>query len=447
MALFLNVSDRSARPDRGRRTMRRSSPGPGPAQLRRAGRAAARGHLRRRRSGDHRRIGADRGDHRDRRGQGPRRRGARRVRHPGRPGPVDPAADHHAHRHHRLDGATTPRGSAPCCPSFLEFIRGCVLVAHNARSTSGSSRPPARRLGAAVAGPGRGRHRPAGPQRAQPGTRRPASGCPRSPRCSGRAVAPDHRALTDARATVDVLHALFERLGSLGVHSLVGAADASRDVAPERRRKRRSGRSPAGRARASTCSAGRATRCCTSAPRGNLHQRVRSYFSAAETRDRIKHMVTLAERVDHVECAHALEAHIREQRLIAVHQPPYNRRSREPGKVCWVTLTDEAVPAAEHRPDRARRGPPPASARSPPGWPRRPRSRRCRTRCRSGAARCGSGGVDPDGSPCALAELGRCGAPCAGAEDERRYAAHVDRIRRARSTAGRTSCWRCCATG
>ena len=31
---------------------------------------------------------------------------------------------------------------------------------------------------------------------------------------------PDHRALHDARATVDVLHGLMERVGSLGVHSL-----------------------------------------------------------------------------------------------------------------------------------------------------------------------------------------------------------------------------------
>ena len=49
-------------------------------------------------------------------------------------------------------------------------------------------------------------------------------------------------------------------------------------------------------------------------------------------------------------------------------------------------------------------------------------------RCPSGAAPCGSGGTDPDATPCALAELGRCGAPCAGAEDVDSYRAHVDRI-------------------
>ena len=125
-------------------------------------------------------------------------------------------------------------------------------------------------------------------------------------------------------------------------------------------------------------------------------------------------MVALAERVDHVECAHALEAHIREQRLIAIHQPPYNRRSRKPGKVSWVTLTDEAFPRlsiVRCRPAGR------AVCLGPftlPGWP--PQTavealqdavpiRRCTARIRR---------IDPDGSPCALAELGRCGAPCSG---------------------------------
>jgi DNA polymerase-3 subunit epsilon len=34
----------------------------------------------------------------------------------------------------------------------------------------------------------------------------------------------------------------------------------------------------------------------------------------------------------------------------------------------------------------------------------------------------------PDGTPCVLAELGRCGAPCAGHQDEVAYATLVDRI-------------------
>ena len=127
-------------------------------------------------------------------------------------------------------------------------------------------------------------------------------------------------------------------------------------------------------------------------------------------------MVTLAERVDHVECAHALEAHIREQRLIAIHQPPYNRRSRKPGKVSWVTLTDEAFPRlsiVRAAPDEAAGCLGPFSSRvaaqtAVEALQDAVPIRRCTARIRR---------IDPDGSPCALAELGRCGAPCAGAED------------------------------
>ena len=75
-------------------------------------------------------------------------------------------------------------------PSFLEFIRGCVLVAHNAPFDVGFLKArlrPARSC--------RGRvplwWTPFGwPARCCPGPRRPASGCPRSPRCSVRLSRP-----------------------------------------------------------------------------------------------------------------------------------------------------------------------------------------------------------------------------------------------------------------
>src|SRR5699024_6499157 len=119
-------------------------------------------------------------------------------------------------------------------------------------------------------------------------------------------VAPDHRALTDARATVDVMHGLFERLGSLGVthvHDLTTAADP---VPPARRRKVHL---------AQTLPTGPGVYLFTG-PGGeilyvgtakNLRRRVRQYFTSAPDRRRIGEMVDLAARVEVVECPTALE--------------------------------------------------------------------------------------------------------------------------------------------
>ncbi len=71
---------------------------------------------------------------------------------------------------------------------------------------------------------------------------------------------------------------------------------------------------------------------------------MRQYFVASETRSRMGEMVGLAERVDPIECAHALEAQVRELRLIAAHKPRYNRRSKFPERSVWLKLTVEAFP-------------------------------------------------------------------------------------------------------
>lgn len=52
----------------------------------------------------------------------------------------------------------------------------------------------------------------------------------------------------------------------------------------------------------------------------------------------------LASSIDHVECAHPLEAGVRELRMLSTHAPPYNRRSKFPYRWWWVALTDEAFP-------------------------------------------------------------------------------------------------------
>ena len=326
-------------------------------------------------------------------------------------------------------------------PPFLEFIRGTVLVAHNARFDIGFLKAACARCHLPA---------PANPVVDTVRVARAALTRQEAPSVRLSALAelfhartrPNHRALHDARATVDVLHGLFERLGPLGVHSLTELTVLGAEVEPGRRRKRhladglpaRPGvylfRGPGG----AVLYVGTSS---------NLRRRVRSYFTTAEQRTRIREMVALADGVDHVECAHALEAHIREQRLIALHQPPYNRRSRAPRKVCWIVLTRETFPRLSVV---AR---PPAAGTVALG-PFRSRAaagaavdaiedqvqiRRCHQRIAANA----------HGNPCALAELGRCGAPCAGGNPRpvrrsRRQGRGVDprRIRRgARRPAGR----------
>jgi DNA polymerase-3 subunit epsilon len=91
----------------------------------------------------------------------------------------------------------------------------------------------------------------------------------------------------------------------------------------------------------------------------NLRRRVRNYFTGSETRGRMKEMVSLATRVDHVVCAHPLEAGVRELRLLVAHAPPYNRRSKFPKRAWWITLTDEPFPrfAIVRTPNRDALGP------------------------------------------------------------------------------------------
>ncbi len=123
----------------------------------------------------------------------------------------------------------------------------------------------------------------------------------------------------------------------------------------------------------------------------DIATRVRSYFTAAEKRARISEMLAAAERVEAVECAHALEAEVRELRLIAAHAPPYNRRSKFPERVVWLKLTDEAYPrlsvvrAAGPTPTTAYLGPFTLAQGGRAG-----RRRASTTRSRCASARCAS---------------------------------------------------------
>jgi DNA polymerase III subunit epsilon len=244
---------------------------------------------------------------------------------------------------------------------------------------------------------------------------------------------PDHRALTDARATVDVLHALIGRVGSLGVHSLEELATYSARVAPAQRRKRHlaDGLPDAPGVCVFRYAQGRALYIGKSQ---RIRSRVRTYFTASESRTRMAEMVGLAVRVDPIVCATPLEAEVRELRLIAELAPRYNRRSRHPERAVWVKLTAEAFPrlslVREVRDDAAAG----AAYLGPFSSRRSARAAMEAVEAAVGLRTC-STRISPrrPGHACVLAELGRCAAPCTGAVDVAGYLPVADAARRALS--------------
>ncbi len=314
-------------------------------------------------------------------------------------------------------------------PAFLEFARGCVLVAHNAPFDIGFLRAGVARLG--IGWPGfdvldtvhLARHTVT---REEVRDRRLAT----LARFFGASTTPTHRALDDARATVDVLHAMIGRLGNLGVTSLEELRTFTSRVSPEQRRKRHlaEGLPHAPGVYVFADARGRALYVGTSR---DIRTRVRSYFTASETRSRMAEMVGLAERVTPVVCATPLEAEVRELRLIAEHKPRYNRRSRHPERAPWVKLTVEAFPrlsvVREVRDDGADYlGPFPSTLAAEQAVAALHEAFAVRQCTRRLPAR-----PSPGASACALAEMDRCGAPCTGAQSRDEYAAVVAEVRRA----------------
>ncbi|MEE6260538.1 DEDD exonuclease domain-containing protein [Plantactinospora sonchi] len=293
-------------------------------------------------------------------------------------------------------------------PSLLEFLRGAVLVAHNAPYDVGFLKAACARHGYVWPNPRvldtaalarRVLTRDEVPNR-KLGTLAAYFRTPNQP---------NHRALDDAKATVDVLHGLIARLGGHRVETLGDAIEFARAVTPTQRRKRHLAD---GLPRVPGVYIFRAAddRPLYVGTSGDIATRVRSYFTAAEKRARISEMLAAAERVEAIECAHPLEAEVRELRLIGAHAPPYNRRSKFPERVLWLKLTVEPYPRlsvvrnlgpddeAYLGPFNSRRAAELAAAAVHDAVPLRQCTHRLSVRNTTPA--------------CALAELGRCPAPC-----------------------------------
>ncbi len=310
-------------------------------------------------------------------------------------------------------------------PAFLEFAAGTVLVAHNAPFDVGFLRHFAERQGRAwpafeVLDTAKLARRVI--------TRDDAPNCKLSSlaKAFGSSTTPNHRALSDARATVDVFHGLMERLGNLGVSTLEELQTFSSRVSTAQRRKRHlaEGLPHAPGVYLFRDDAGHVLYVGTSR---DLRTRVRSYFTASETRSRMGEMVGLATTVQGIVCSTGLEAEVRELRLIAQHKPRYNRRSRFPEKVHFVKLTREAWPrlslvkrvldddADYLGPFGSRQVAEKCLAALHETFPVRQCSDRLARR--------------PSRAACVLAEMGRCLSPCDGSVDEATYASVVRVLR------------------
>jgi DNA polymerase-3 subunit epsilon len=302
-------------------------------------------------------------------------------------------------------------------PTFLEFCRGTALVAHNARFDLGFLNAGLERL--------------AYPRLDNPVVctaalaRRLVADEVRNCKLSTLAqffkcrTVPVHRALADARATVEVFHGLLERAGSYGVltlEDLVGFCRPGNAPVFASRKRLTDGLPSAPGVYAFRSASGEVLYVGKAT---DLRSRVRSYFGNDDRRS-VLSMMKETDRIDHWVSPTPIEAAVREVRLIAEYRPRFNRRSKRPEKRVFVRLTKERYP----RLSVVVRPPTDGSAWIGPVASRRVAEqitdalhevttlRRCTPRI----------GATTRFPACALAAMGRCLAPCEGGVDIDVYA-------------------------
>lgn len=231
--------------------------------------------------------------------------------------------------------------AAPPLPSvlggLLEFISGAILVAHNAPYDVGFLKGACARYGYSWPSP------------RVLDTARLARVCLHRDEVRNCKLAtlaahfraqhrPTHRALDDARATTEVFHALLERAANFGVTTVDDAVAFTSRVSPQQRTKRTLADGLPESPGVYVFADQQGTALYVGRSR-NIKRRVRTYFTASETRRRITEMIAIASSVQPIVCATELEAQVREVRLIASAQPRYNQASKHPHSQVWLVLT------------------------------------------------------------------------------------------------------------
>ena len=313
------------------------------------------------------------------------------------------------------------RGEPPIeavLPAFAEFARGAVFVAHNARFDFGFLNENLRRLDyPPLPGP---------PVCTAKLARRVV--WPDVPNVRLRTLAdhfrtrsrPIHRAFDDAMACAEVLDGLLDMAGRLGILTLGDLYEAVRA-----RGRPHFGKIALADRLPKTAGVyrflGRDGQVLYVGKAKDLRARVKSYFYGDER----KHVDALLGEVRTVEGEETpggeLEALVVEARLIHRHEPKYNRRGKTWRRFTYLKLDPaEAFPRVKvvHRP-RAADGCAYLGPFSGAAAARLAKEaleefvplRRC-TRSMSARTRF---------APCALADIGRCPAPCDGRIDPERY--------------------------
>lgn len=306
-------------------------------------------------------------------------------------------------------------------PSLVEFLHGSVFVAHNASFDHRFLNHELERLG----------YDPIpGPPVCTARLARRVLGVEDVPNVRLATLAqffrtrsqPCHRALEDAEACADVLHELLDLGGRLGILTLTDLHEAVRARGkPHYSKIRLADHLPKAPGvyifrRASTDS-GQGEVLYVGKAR-DIRARVHSYFYGDDRR-KIANLLSETGAVEARPCDGEVEALVLEARLIRRHSPRYNRRGKGWRRYAYVKLdTEEAWPrlkvVRKVRGEGAYLGPfsgTRTATLAKEALEEVFAIRRCTK----------SMGRTTRFAPCALADLGRCAAPCDGRVTPERY--------------------------
>ena len=303
-------------------------------------------------------------------------------------------------------------------PSFLEFARGSIFVGHNASFDFGFLNANLLRL-----------------------DYEPLEGPPIcTARLARRVVWPDvpnvrlatlaryfrtrstpvHRALADAEATAEVLNGLIELGGRLGISTLGDLREACTARGRPNFGKIRLA-DPLPRSPGVYVFEDRSGKVLYVGKAVDLRARVRSYFYGDE-RKKVQNLLDAVQRVHGIPTRQGeAEALVLEARLIARHEPPFNSHGKRWRRYAYLKIDPtEAWPRVKVvRTAAADDG---CSYLGPFGSSARAREAKDAIEDAFRIRRCTTSmGVRTRFAPCALADMGRCLAPCDGRTTSERY--------------------------